>query len=571
MRHHLTLLAVASAGAFVLAGCDGDGRDWFDRGGGGGGDGGGGPNGSPVSYVGTTGQFVAFANPVSMTFDSAPIGSYAGKRQVLRGTLDFTDGSELGQPAGVEIYKGRDGHIYELDLTSIGEPQPQRVSNETNATIDDTCSLSGTQVAGATYAYTGVYFAADLQNPVDSSYFYRLPGPGGTCNSGSDVIKMVKTGMSPSDAPVTVAGMPVATVHTSLGGIAGFVVTSGAQLVMVDANFQNPVVLGTFAAPISVAQVLPVGLVSGEPTGQLFVVDGNVVHVDYVGHSVSAPLYTIPTWSATGAGALFAASPTTLYIAQDTAATTGTAASTSVYAIPADGSATAAALDTEAGSIETLVFPVSGTSVLWGVSNGTYAIRAMPDGGGAVTTVASGTVNDGTFVATASAVYYTTWAGASDASTNVTTRSGTSSGIVGMDGAVIQAPLANSTFVDGGEAAPWPDDATTDRTPFVTLLQVQGLSTVTVTDPANGHAFTYDAVSGGTLVAIDAASNQQVATVGKLPSSNAVSLSGTFRDIDHNGFLEATNPLSTLDPATRDLYVMNTRQDHSLARVTDNL
>ena len=50
-----------------------------------------------------------------------------------------------------------------------------------------------------------------------------------------------------------------------------------------------------------------------------------------------------------------------------------------------------------------------------------------------------------------------------------------------------------------------------------------------------------------------------------------MSLSGTFRDIDHNGFLEATNPLSTLDPATRDLYVMNTHQSRSLARVTDNL
>ena len=450
--------------------------------------------------------------------------------------------------------------------------RPQQVSTESAATVDDICSLSGTQVPGATYAYVGVYFAADLHDPVNSTYFYRLPGASGSCNSADDSFRMVKTGMSAASAPIPVSGMPVATVHTALGGISGFVVVSGAQLLLVDGNFSNPVVLATFASPIGVASVLPAGLVSGYPSGQLFVVDGNVLYIDYVSHTVSVPLHTIPNWTSTNPGALFAASPTTLYLAENTpAGTVGSAATASVLAIPADGSAPAASVETETGRIQTLVFPVNGTSLLWGVSNGTYSIRATPDAGGAVSTLATGSVDDGTFLATASAVYYTTWSVSTDPTTQIVMRSATSTGIVGMDGSVIQAPLSNSTFASGGEQIPWPDDSTTIATVYETILQVQGLSTVTLTNPINGKVYSYDAVSGGTLVAIDAASHQQIAQLGSVPQSGAVFLSGTFRDTDHNGFMEATTPFSTTNPATRGLYILNSHQSNSLVRVTGTL
>ena len=523
----------------------------------------------PVSTIGTTGTFVAFADPSTETFYSAPISSYAGKRQSLRGTIDFTTGVELGQHAGVEIYKGSDGHIYELDLTSVDEPQPQQVSTESAVTVDDTCSLSGSEVPGASYAYTGVYFAADLHDPVNSTYFYRLPGASGSCNSANDSIRMVKTGMSAVSAPIPVSAMPVATVHTALGGISGFVVVSGAQLLLVDGNFANPVVLATFASPIGVASVLPVGLLTGYPSGQLFVVDGNVLFVNYVSHTTSAPLHTIPNWTSTSPGALFAASPTTLYLAENIPASTmGSAATASVLAIPADGSAPASFVNTESGRIQTIAFPVNGTSVLWGVSNGTYSIRATPDAGGAVSTLATASVADGTFLATAAAVYYTTWSVSTDPTTQIIMRHATSTGIVSMGGDVIQAPLFNSTFVSGGGQIPWPDDSTTAATAYETIFQVQGLSTVTLTNPMNGRVYSYDAVSGGTLVSIDAVSNQQLVQLGTVPQRGAVFLSGTFRDADHNGFIEATTPFSTTAPATRGLYILNSHQSQSLARVT---
>jgi hypothetical protein len=92
-----------------------------------------------------------------------------------------------------------------------------------------------------------------------------------------------------------------------------------------------------------------------------------------------------------------------------------------------------------------------------------------------------------------------------------------------------------------------------------------------VTDTTTGYQFVEDGVSGGTVTAIDATSNQPGVTVGTLPASTAVTLSGTFRDAGHTGFLEATNALSTADPATRDLYLLNSQSVQSLTRVSDSL
>ncbi len=88
-------------------------------------------------------------------------------------------------------------------------------------------------------------FSPDLLTTTNSSYFYRLPGPDGICNTADDVIHLVKTGMAATDAPIVASTMPVVAVHTPQGGISGFVTRSGADLVLVDTNFANPIVLGT--------------------------------------------------------------------------------------------------------------------------------------------------------------------------------------------------------------------------------------------------------------------------------------------------------------------------------------
>ena len=267
MRRLIRSTGLGAAVAGILAGC-GDGTGYHG--------GGRGPGPGLDSFLGTTGVMLGWADDVSGHFYGAPDGSYAGKRQSLRGSIDYATGQPLGQPAGIEIYKGSDGHIYELDLTSAGFPVAQQVSSEAAATVDEPCSLAGTQVAGANTDYAGVYFTADLVTPTDSTYVYRLPGPDGLCNTADDVFHAVRTGMAPGDAPLVVPGIPVATVRTAAGGIAGFVLKSGASLVLTDAGFGNPVTLGTFAQPIGVAVAEPAGTTQGYPTGGLYVVDGNV-------------------------------------------------------------------------------------------------------------------------------------------------------------------------------------------------------------------------------------------------------------------------------------------------------
>jgi len=524
-----------------------------------------------TSYVGTTGVFVAFADPSSGDFNAAAIGSFAGKRQVLHGSIDFLTGASLGQPAGVEIYKANDGHIYALDLTTFAAPAPQQLSSESAATVDDTCSLTGTEVTGANTDYVGVFFTADLQNTPNSSYFYRLPGPDGVCDTADDIVQMVKTGMSATDAPVTVSAMPVVTVRTSLGGISGFVIKSGANLELVDSNFGNPVVLGTFATPIGVATALPVGTTQGYPTGELFIVDGDIVYVDFVAHTTSATLFTIPNWTPTATGATFAASPTTLYFSINTAASGATPASAQLYAMPADGSAAPTGVDTETGRIIALQFPVQSANLIFSVESPAFALRALPASGGPAVTLLSSTQNGGNFTATAANVYYTTWTASYDSTTNVDTHSGTTSGIVSVNGSVVQAPLANSSFLTGGEQLPWPDDTTTTQTPYTTVFQITGLSPVTVTNATTGEQYVEDGVSGGTITSIDTTSNQPIATIGTLPAGTATFLTGTFRGYGDTGFIEATTAVSTQDPATRDLYLLNSQSANTLERVTDNL
>ena len=562
MRRITSWIALGATTTLFLAGCGGDYRDgYWDNGGG----------DEPISFVGTTGVFAAWADSDTGDFAVANTGTYAGKRQSLHGTVDFMTGQDLMQPAGVEIWKSSDGHIRALDLTSFGAPQSQQISSETAATVDDTCSLGGTQVTGANTDYAGVYFAADLQNPVNSAYFYRLPGADGTCNTADDVVHLVRTGMSPTDAPITVSAMPVATVRSATGGITGFVIKSGAQLVLVDNNFANPVTLGTFGSTVGVAIALPVGSTQGYPTSQLFLVDGNIVSVNYATPSTSAPLFTIPGWTPTANGASFAASPSALYVAVNTPASGGTPESGTLSMIPADGSAPAAVVATEAAHIDAIAFPVGGTNLVWGETATTYTVRAIAQSGGSPFTVVTSSVNGGTFTATATAVYYTTWASATDTTAKTVTRTSTSSGIAGLDGSVIQAPLADSTFASGGEYQPWPDDTTTTATPLETVLQVQGLTRVSATDPVTGYAWTVDGVSGGTIVAIPVATNQPGATIGTLSTSNAMWLSGTFRDAGHTGFIEGSNAASTNDPATRVLYLLNTHRPQTLSRLTPNL
>ena len=84
--------------------------------------------------------------------------------------------------------------------------------------------------------------------------------------------------------------------------------------------------------------------------------------------------------------------------------------------MPSNGSAGPTVIDNEPGRVATLVFPINGSNLIWGIENKGmgYTIKTIPQTGGNLTTLVTDTNNEGTFIATASTVYYTTWTGATD-------------------------------------------------------------------------------------------------------------------------------------------------------------
>ena len=547
----------------ALAGCGG--------GSGGGGDSGGSPPPPPpppptVQYVAPADtSFVAAVAPANPTPYLAQPGSYAGARLLIAGTI--VPGSPvLANQAGYsEIYKGSDGHIYRLNLSITGTPTALQVSSESNAPTDDLCSLSGaTASLGTDVNYVAEQGYNDFANPENSAYFYRLPGPDGSCNTSDDVVYMVKLGMSTTTSPI-LARLPTAVVHDpNTGAITGYVVNEGTALTLYDSNFQNRVVLASPAAPISVAYAL--GTAQYTATGRLFVLDGDIVYINYGAQSVSPSLFTVPNWTSSTRFPT-ADSQTTLYFSVDTSNRTQTPVTltSALYSMPLDGSAAPTQLATESGIIQAVASPVGGSITAYSVvpPKGSFTIRAVTSSGGqtpSVVTAVTTSGNAGSFIATAGYIYYTTMSiSAPDATTRV--YASTATGIVAMDGTVIEQPVASSRFVA--------QQSDNNGSGWLNVIRARNLTPVTLVSGTNGITYTEDGISGATLEVVNTSSNSVSLALGTLPAGTIMSGIGTLTG--SAGYIDGLNVNSTLDPATRDLLYIDTSTANSLQTLTSNL
>ena len=511
-------------------------------------------------------SFVAAIDPGSPATPFLPqANSYAGARLFITGNI-VPGSSALANQAGYsEIYKGSDGHIYRLDLSITGSPTPRQVSSESNATIDDLCSLSAaTATLGTDVNYLAEQYFNDFANPENSAYFYRLPGPDGACNTSDDVVYMVKLGMSPTDAPV-LARMPVAVAHDpNTRAISGFVVNEGTALTFYDPNFQNRVVLETPATPIAVAY--PLGASQLPAIGRLFVLDGNIVYVNYATQSVSPTLFTIPNWTP-GKRFPTASSQGTLYFSVDTSDRTQTPVTltSALYSMPRDGSAAPAQLATESGIIQEIASPVGSSEAVYSVvpPKGFYTVRSVGSSSGqapSVVTAVTTSGNAGSFIATAASVYYTAQTfSAPDSMTRVFAN--TVTGIVAMDGTVIEQPVASSKFIA--------QQSDTNGSDWLNVVRARNLTPVTMVSNADGLTYTEDGISGATLEVIDTSTNSVTVTLGTLPPGTIINGTGTLTG--SAGYIDGLNVNSTLDPTTRDLLYIDTSAANTLQALTSNL
>jgi hypothetical protein len=553
MTRNPALWAGITAG-LVLSGCGGG--DWN----------GGHPFGPPpeTQFVAPTDSvFVAATDPNNPRNTYGPnLGSFAGARlfitaNVVPGSVTTTSQADFAQ-----MYKGSDGHLHGVALQVAGLPNQVQVSSESNATIDDLCSLNGANtILGTDVNYVAIQSYTDYANPLNSVYFYRLPGPSGACDTTEDSVFMVKLGMGPHDAPIA-ALMPMAVVHDpNSGAITGFVVNEGAALTLYDQNFANRTVLYTPSTAISVAYNLATAGVAA--TGGLFVLDGSIVYIDYVQHSVSAALFSVPNWDP-AKRFVNSANGTTAFFAVNTSneAVTPVVATSAVYAMPLNGSAVPTLLGTESGSINQVTVAIYGTTVAWGVvpPGGFYTIRTSTGAGSQPTTAFVSPGNAGSFVVTSDDIYYTTDTYRSPAAGTIV-YSNTQTGIISMSGTVVEAPVLDSRFVA--------EERDANGSNWIDIVRARNLSPVTVADAANGDTYTEDGVSGSTLEVVDTSTNVVMLTLGTLPAGHIMSGSGTL--ISSAGYIDGLNVNSTADSSTRELLYIDTSQANSLQVLTSNL
>jgi hypothetical protein len=558
----LFLFAAAFTLGMMTTGCGGGSGSNSGTGGGGGGTT---PPPTPVQYTAPTDNvFIAAINPANTTTVYSPtLGNFAGARTYITGSIQSGTPTIQNQAQYAQIYKYTDGHIYTVSLLTASTPAAAQVSSESQATIDDLCSLNGANtLLGTDVNYVAVQYYNDYANPANSVYFYRLPGPSGTCNTSGDIIHMVKLGMSTSDAPINTGFMPVAVIHNpTSGAITGFIVNEGVALTEYDENFQNRVVLYTPTSTINVAYTLATAGVSA--TGGLFVLDGNIDYVDYVHNTVSSSLFTVPNWTGTSRFPN-SANSTTAYFSVNTSDETQTPVvpTSEVYSMPLDGSAAPTSLSTESGVVSAVAVAEYGTTVAWSVvpPAGSYTVRTSSSSNSTPVTALTASGNSGSFVVTANTIYYTA-STYSKSGTNVT-YSNTQTGIVGMNGSVIQAPLAESRFVA--------EERDNNGSDWNYIIRARNLSPVSVVSATNGDTYTEDGLSGATLEVVSTSSNTVTVTLGNMPTGITI-MQGSGTLISSSGYLDGINVNSTLDPTTRDLIYINTNSANSLIQLTTNL
>lgn len=233
-----------------------------------------------------------------------------------------------------------------------------------SAVSDNT--LTPTQVSNASgvTSICQVRPEPDYADHDDAQLVYRLPGTDNTCGNADDTWKMIKVGMSASDAPYS-AFQPVAAVRDAeTGAITGWLAINGGNLNAYDVNFTSPVLVSAFSVTPSVVATSAAGRI--------------VLHIDNE-LRIYDPHATPPTLS--GALATVTAIGTVrrdvTHLYYDDGA--------SLYKMPLDGSSSASLVVTGSGYVS-LASATANYLVYWDDSS----LKSVSKSGGVPVTLASG-------------------------------------------------------------------------------------------------------------------------------------------------------------------------------------
>jgi len=388
-------------------------------------------------------------------------------------------------------------------LKSGGSPTPIQVSNETGANaICDSSDINGLTAGLIT----------DPANFNNTAYFYFLPGSDATCGTSDDVWKMVKVGMTATDAPIP-AKEPVATLHNATtAAIIGWLAKNGTNLNQYDANFSNPVTVTTFTNSVYWEGW-------GTTLGSFFLqVDGQLYLYHVSTHTLSGSLYTFSCGVTCGPNN-FRQDGVNGYFKDGN----------SIYKVPLNGSSSASLLVSETGSIN--LFLLTDKDVVYDTLSfplGLSGLRAVAKTGG---TPFDLDTSAGAFplLSAGVRVYY----------------------IVGETAKVVREDGTIESSIDN---ASW-RGASVSTTVTLSDADANDVSRIILAEGITGTS-----VANSTLKSFDAATNTLVATLGTVPADIS---SIFFSPADGDNLLGIG-----VTGSNNDVFFVNTGTADSLIRVT---
>lgn len=388
--------------------------------------------------------------------------------------------------------------------------------------------LTPTQVSNETGATTVCFdiVSEDGSNFNDSVYLYQLGAPL-HCFSSPGGWKMVRLGMGPTDSPITLSPQlsPLGINGTLISGntrkILGFFAKDiqAKNLVRCDAQFQNCKTITPYTTDVDI-----VAEYAG--SGWMIAQVDQTLHAYNIGTEIfSGPLYT------------FTGTPTLLSFATNDETNYYFGEEGMVLKLPLDGSANAAPLASENGTVKDIRLTSNEVVYLLDGGSQNSVIRGVGKGGGAAVDLVTSPARDLSIVLTAGSwVYY----GKVDSSLT---------------------PLAAGSIKEDG----------TGKSEVANALW-SGLSVATTVQDLNavfGKVFRTENCQsffcvGGSLKSFDAVNNTGEVTLGTLPAD--MSLSNFFIGIGDDLLISGSKSGSLADS---DIFYLNAGQTNSMIRVTN--
>lgn len=279
---------------------------------------------------------------------------------IRTGDYDATTNTISNEHYYAVIYAKTDGRFYRVDARKSGSLTPVQVSSETQAHLMCVGIIGGTA------------HRPDSADPENSQYLYALPGGDGNCETADDVWKMLRLGMTATDAPV-IAKKPVEALYDlTSGAINGWLVHDAGMLSKCDANFANCAAITTVTAKVNSSIVTKLNHYLLDIDADVYVYDANT-------NTLSASVFTVPAGTFRS---IAASDGTTVFFGH----------ANQLYSFPADGSVGATSLVTETDEIQLRVV-VTANKVVYvtGTSGTGKDLRALPKAGGTPITLASTT------------------------------------------------------------------------------------------------------------------------------------------------------------------------------------